>query len=304
MIAPVVPVLKQSDKIAEIDPTFQAFRIVDSTTGSMAKGPLFDFDVSTAARYFSEKHQHRSLVSDEEKANADAAIAPFLNKTWLLMGLHNREKEAELLARLAAALTGDLTESPSDKWDNYAAATSPFDYITDKIHECKVRGGVKPNAFSCDEFTFVKLMNHPDIMDRFRNITGAVPAVAGAIYTGGLSAMKATFSAVFGIPYVNVAENCLMNTAAEGDPAVVEAIWGDSALLHHYEAPRIGSTPTLANFAWTVGADGQATNGVRTRIYRDKNGDEWDTIEVTTYRDIKTLLPATGFLFTDTLAII
>lgn len=300
MVAPVVPVMKQSGKIGEIDPTFQAYRIVSSKTGPLAHGAKSDFDVSTSATYFSEYHEHWTMVGDEEKANADSAIQPFLDKTWLLMGLHKREKEAALLTLLAAQWTGAYTAVPTDKWDTYTAATSPHDYIQTKMNTVKLAGGVKPNAIAMDEFVFTKLMNHPDILDRLRYVVAAVPGVAGGVYQNGLASMKAAFSAIFGIAYVNVAENCLKNTAAEGATATLASIWSDSVFLYHYETPRVGSSPSLANFNWKVGVDGQATNGIRAEIYRN-NGDRWDTIRVSTYRDIKELLIPTGFLLTNVL---
>jgi len=80
LLAPVVPVRKQSDKYFIHDAEREVFRQSDDRRAPGAAANEVNFSLSTD-NYYADDHALTSVIPDEERENADPPIQPNIDRT-------------------------------------------------------------------------------------------------------------------------------------------------------------------------------------------------------------------------------
>lgn len=83
LVAPVVPVRKQSDKYFIHDAAREVFRQSDDRRAPGAEANEVNFALSSD-NYYAEDHALTSVIPDEERENADPVIQPAIDRTEFL----------------------------------------------------------------------------------------------------------------------------------------------------------------------------------------------------------------------------
>lgn len=232
-ITGVVPVNKQSDKYYVVDGAREAFKPVKDQRAPKTRAGSVDFKVSTD-NYSCEEHALEAPVSDEERANADTAIQPFLDKTEFVAGRLLLNKELALKTLAAAAVTEDSNRAIAVSNGVWSAATSDL-LIDIKAARLRVRNRTTkmPNIGWCDLEVWTTMAHHPEVVERIVYTQAATyEAVARAI--GGVLNMEAIYS-------VNAFQNTSLN-----DTPVMTQVWDRTKFYMCYRDPR----PSLMTQQW------------------------------------------------------
>lgn len=99
LLAPVVPVRKQSDKYFICDAEREAFRPSDDRRAPGAEASEVNFALSSD-NYYCEDHALTSAIPDEERENADPVIQPAIDRTRRLPLLPVSQEMPEALISL------------------------------------------------------------------------------------------------------------------------------------------------------------------------------------------------------------
>ncbi len=279
-VFPAAPVQKQSDVYYLIDPTREGLRQVDDARAPGAKANEWDFTTSTD-NYYCNGHALDAIVPDEERANADAALQPEIDRVEGTTNMILLNKEVAAVAALVTGVTN--TAAASNYWSD-AANGDPLGDINTGVASVKDNAQVVPNTVVMDDSVFRALLLAPSIIDRIKFTSSpTTPSVV----------TKEALAALFGVERVLVAES-FVNTATKRASASTSAVWGTDVYVL-YVPPR-AALRTMAlglTFVWTPGG-GVAANGVRVTKWRsDERGG--DMIRVQRYYDQKIVASAAGY---------
>ena len=140
--------------------------------------------------------------------------------------------------------------TPANLWSDYALSDPIADVETGKRAILAVTGYM-PNVLVLGYDVYIKLINHPDIVDRFK-------------YTNSQSVTKEMLAQVFGLERVEIAQS-IYATNNEGETAAYSFVHGKNALLAYVAArPSVMEPSAGYTFAWkgVSGSYGQ-TVGVK-----------------------------------------
>ncbi len=234
-LAPPVPVRKQQDKYFIVDSDRESFRSTPDHRAPGAAANEVDFALSTDS-YYCNDHALTSIVPDEERANADPAIQPDIDRVEFLSEKIGLNKEIELagLIQNTATLPG-RTLSGVQMWsDTNSAPISDIEAArADIIEACQS----VPNTLVLPYDVFVKLRTHPAILSNLQYTHSGVPTTD-------------ILAQIFDVERVLV-PRAVQNTARPGQSASMAYVWGKHAFLA-YIPPRAG-LKTLAfalTFSW------------------------------------------------------
>ncbi len=246
-IAPAVPVGRQTDKYFILgregqELTEQQLR----ATGAPAEA--IRLAVSTDS-YTCRSHALAAYIADEDRQGyADAgdieqdAVQAMMNKILL-----QREDELAVMMADTAQVTNNTTLSGTDQWSDYTGS-DPLGAI--ETGKSKVReSGVRPNFMAVGEVVFTKLINHPNVVERFK-----------FVQRGALT--EADLAAVFGV------DQFLVGRAVKMVGTTATFVWGKFALIG-YQTPAPGRMDVsgVKTFRWS-GAPGTA-GGIG--VVKDRN---------------------------------
>lgn len=277
LIAPRVPVRKQSDRYYIYDSEREAMRSTEDIRSPGALASEVDYTLSTDS-YYCGDHALASAVADEERENADPVIQPDIDRTEFLTEriLLNQELALEVMLRNS----GDLNEKilgPGSEWNS--SGSDPIADVQEArmtvFEQCQRRANVMVVPYHVYEH----LRNHPAIVDRIKY------SALGTVTTDLLAQ-------VFDVDRVLV-PRCHVNRAARGQSASVEPVWGGNAyLLHVAERPGLKQVTLGSTFVWN--GMPVSTDGVVVERWRD-HGRKADMIRVQKYYDMKLIAPGAGF---------
>jgi len=285
IIAPTVPVLKQSDRYYIHDAGRERLRATSDLRAPGARTSETDFALSTDA-YFCDDHALSAIIPDEERANADPAIQPAIERTEFLTDKIDLNKELALAARIltgadipGTTLSGETQWSDFEHSDPVAAVEAQKASIQSAIQEI-------PNTLVLPYEVFQKIRLHPKITDRVKYTTARVIG-------------EEMLAALFDVERVLI-PRAFKNTAPRGQTASIESIWGKNALLC-YVTPRPAlMRPAFAyTFVWTQ-APGSA-GGRIVEIWREPSR-KADAIRVQRYYDQKIIAAGACYLWKDAVA--
>lgn len=238
-VFPIVPVAKKSDSYfiyTKADWLRTEARKRAPGTESAGSG----YGLSTAT-YTADVIAVHKDIDDQIRANVDAPIDverdATLHVTYQI--LLKRELDWQTAFFATSKWTGSTTGgdiTPGVKWDN--AASTPIEDIKAQIISVAEKTGRKPNIFVPGPETWLKLSDHPDVVDRIKH-TSASPVTAEL------------FARLIGVEQVLV-PMATRNTAGEGATATMDFVYGKNALLV-YAPPNPGLlTPSGGyTFTWT-----------------------------------------------------
>lgn len=285
VIVPPVPVRKQSDKYYIYDPERERFRSTSDHRAPGAKTNEIDFGLSTD-NYFCDDHALASAVPDEERANADPVLQPAIDRTEFLTEKIALNKEIALASRIITgsdipgeSLSGTSQWSDYDDSDPVSVVEAKKGAIQEAVQEI-------PNTLVLPYQVFQKVRLHPKVTERMK-------------YTGLGIASPKELAELFDVDQVLV-PRALKNTAARGQTASLDYVWGKNAFLC-YIPPRPGLMRVSLGytFVWTM-APGNI-QGYVVETWRDDSRKS-DMVRVQRYYDQKITAPGACYLWKDAVA--
>lgn len=272
-IFPMVPVMKQSDKLVKYDQSFW-FRDEARLRGPGTRSARGGYTVDTADTYFCDRYSFGHEINDEERDNADA---PF-----------NLEREAtnlvsdKLQMRREVQFAGDFFKTgvwAADKaavtdftlWSDYANS-QPLVDMTTWVDEIEARIGRAPNTLVVGKQVHNALKWHPDLIDTIKYTQ------RGVVSTDLIASLFEVDRYLIG--------RAIQTTSPEGTAEAGVAytrIWGKHGLLCYVPgAPSLMTPAAGYTFIWQrVAAALQYI-----RRFRDEER-EVDVIEGNSYFDQK-----------------
>jgi len=292
---PPVPVKYQTGRVPRY--WFEQFRTYEDIR--MDGGESFEIAPWTLdmPAYFCVDHSLKDKISDEMRANnalgGDLEVNTVENLTQAIL------LNLEILAKNKMMGSGSpvysTTLSGTSQWSDYtnsdptAAVEAARVQITQTV-------AVQPNTFAVGFPVYVKLRQHPLLIDRFKY----TDLKNGYLSTGQLAS-------VFGVDNFWVLQS-LYDANVEGTSTAPSAalnpatyttslsfVWGKNAVLGYFPAgPEKLQVSTGYTFRWLFGAP--ELGGTLVKRYREEKKSS-DIIEVHRYHDIQNIVPGAAYVF-------
>jgi hypothetical protein len=285
IMAPPVPVRKQSDKYYIFDPERERFRSTDDKRAPGARTNEVDFTLSTD-NYFCDDHALSSVIPDEERENADPILQPSIDRTEFLTDKIDLNKELSLASRIITAsdIPGE-TLSGTDQWSDYDDSDP---VIAVEAKKAAIQESVQeiPNTLVLPYEVFQKVRLHPAIIERVK-------------YSSLGVAGPDVLAQLFDVDQILV-PRCLKNVANRGQDADLQYIWGKNAFLCYI--PKRAALMRVAlsyTFTWTM-APG-SVEGRIVEMWRD-HPRKSDVIRVQRYYDQKIIAPGACYIWKNAVA--
>lgn len=278
LVAPPVAVRKQSDKYYIYDPEREALRSTDDARSPGAEATELNFSVSTDS-YYCEDHALSAAIPDEERENADPAIQPDIDRTELLSDKIelNREIALQTLLSTSGLIPQGLVADP-DRWDVNDAADplEPFQAARLSIYQNAQK---RANTVILPYRVYEVMRNHPKVIERIKY------SVAGVL-------SEEMLASLLDVERVVVARS-MKNSAARGQTASVEPVWGNQAyMLYVPPRPALKQVAAAYTFVWT-GATGSVKGSLVERWREPRR--KADMIRVQKYYDQKLVAPTAAY---------
>lgn len=295
-VFPMVPVEKEFDKYYTYDRA-SFIRNKMKLRGNGAESAGDGFKLSNDAYQCEVRALHKD-VSDRDRKNADSVLAldrsvtEFLTMQGLISAEINWADNFFKSGVWGTDLTGIASGTPNStqflRWDN--SASTPFiDVAKGKAAVLLASGGFEPNTLVLGYNVFVKLSNHPEVIDRVKSTISDNPGRNTMITVGPSELAQA-----FGISRVFVMRG-VYNSAGEDLTATNAFIGGDHALLC-YSAPSPGIMQVSAGYTFTWRGIGGNGAGVAMKKFRMENL-ESDRLEIQAAYDFKKVGADLGYMF-------
>jgi len=212
MIAPVIPVVKESDKYY-VWGRQAAFQKYDSLRADGSRAKVVDFGLSTST-YTAEEYALATKVTEREKDNADSVLRLRQSKTQLIIEkilLDQEARVAELFTTSGNYATGHVI-SPSVKWDASSGTIDILGDLDTATELVRKAIGKEPNKILMGAAVAKAIMRNSTILDMVRYtqpnllVAGGLPPtirgmqviVAGATHTTSAEgATSVTYSDVW-----------------------------------------------------------------------------------------------------------
>jgi hypothetical protein len=191
--------------------------------------------------YYAQEHALQVAVTDEERENSDAPLAPDRDGTELVTSriMLGRELAMKTLATTAAnyASTNTTTLVGTAQWNDYANS-DPISNLRTAKSAIHARIFLEPTLGVIPYQVMTTLEDHPDYLERIKYSERA-------IFSPELLA------SVLGLQRV-VVPGCGFNSADEGQPATLGYVWGKDVVLA-YVPPRPGLRIPAYGYEFTWG---------------------------------------------------
>lgn len=284
ILAPRVPVDRQSFQYVVFDRSNQRNdRQTLRAPGAVPQSVRMTYGV---APYFCKSHALRGDVPFESEQYAMGL--GFSEQQKLVQFLTDRiDLDVELnvanLVTNPANVSNTQALSGTSMWDNYGGASHPI-AVVESAKAVIRQAGVDPNALILSDPVATALINHPDIIDRFKY------TMPGAITLEQLSQ-------VFGVKVYRASALVLDKNN------VASWVWGETAILAYVQDVTSQSDiSALKTFDWT-GAPG-TVGGYGVLEFPDPNLDAKTNIaSVDRYYDIRITAQETLYTFTGCTAV-
>lgn len=279
-VFPSIPVSKQTDKYFTFDRTTfmrDSMRKRGNAEESVGSGYTLSND-----NYSCDVWGLHKDIGDQDRANTDSPLSQDRNAAQFLaqQGLIRKEKQWQS-DFFATGVWGTDNTTATD-WDDYASSDPLGDIETAK-RAILVATGQDANTLVLGYDVFIKLKNHPDIVDRIK-------------YTSARTVTAEVLAGLFEVERVLVPK-AVVDDVAEGKTPAPALIHGKHALLMHVakspglEVPSAGYT-----FSWS-GLNGSLGNmGVGVDKFRMQHL-KCDRIEIEMAFDMKVVGSQLGYFF-------
>lgn len=265
-------------------------RPVDTSRASGAPYKMIDF--SLADFQYSTKDHGVVVPIDDRKVkllrNRFSDLERFqalLARQIVMTSLEKRIYDAVLDATV---MTGALTDSPSNEWDDLSNA-DPISDIREFSYQVWKNCGFTPTALALSYFQYLNLRDNPKVLARI-SASGAGDKIKPSDVTLSMLAQA------LGLEKILVSRRPV-NTAAKGAAMALEPLWPDDEALLYVPHPGNGD-PFAPGFAGTYhwGEDGSTIGGT---IETDGDWDHRSTkVRCRMDTDEKKRYPEMGFRIT------
>jgi len=282
MIAPMVPVTKQSDGFVEFSRA-DALRIEDDRRAPGAEARVVTRDISSHT-YFANDHALKDRVTVEDRANMDPILLQELynNRVTYITGKLMLGWEHRVSAQVTSGSNVGSYSAVSSAWTDEANSDPIGDLHTaiDNVHDSV---GLRPNRIVIGDKAWRSLRRHTDILNRIfgTNNGGGYPS------TAQVANLLEIDQILVGRAYYNAGE--------EGDAESLTPVWGDDVLVYYApSAPSREEPSFMYSFRWNV--PGVPSMQAERHGYDSKTKSE--EVEVGYYQDEKVVGSAYGYLLT------
>ncbi len=281
-VAPAVPVRKQSDRYYVYDEAREWLRpSVDARAPGTPAGEV-DYALSTDS-YFCADHALEAAVPDEERENADTAIAPDIDRTEFLTEKLMLNREIELASLLGLATVPGKELEGAACWDD--PASDPIGDLN--TAHASVASGIqrRANTLLVSQKVFDALANHPAIVDRVK-------------YTSAAAVTEDILARLLQLDRVAVGR-AYRNAALPGRSPSMTPVWGRFAyLLYVTPRPGLRNMGALSTFTWNGPHMTENARGYVVDKWREP-ARKSDMIRVQRYYDQKLVAPYAAYRITN-----
>jgi hypothetical protein len=297
-IFPLVPTDKQSDMFFRFSK--QHFREYDDSKRPGVDVNEIPIDLDSRGFFYCDGHALDYPNPDEIAANADPGADLDIEMTEKVTEGIRLKEEINGASKISVAnLPLNTTLSGTSQWSDFVNS-DPIPAVDDAKNLVEQATGLMPNRLMLPRVVFLKIRNHPKIIDRVK-YTGT--GMRQALTPENLAEAFEVEKVVIG--------GALKQSVPEGRADALTRVWGKNVLLY-YKPPRPGKRVAALGytFAWmvTVGANGRMrgdladnTGGFIVRRYRYERRRS-DIIGVEFYYDQHFIEPNAGYLFMNAIA--
>ena len=243
-IAPVVKVQKQSDFYPIWDQG-DILRIESANRARGTEASKITLGVSSG-KYYAENYALKTDLTLEDRVNMDAAYVTQLRsgRARFLMDKMNLHWEDRIASQVTSTSNVGSSTAVASAWDDYTTGNStPLDMIFTGINVVQDTTGIRPNSILMGGLAWRNLRRHDDIISLLHGDSGqGKPRYAS----------REQAAQLFEVDRFLVGE-AFKNTGAEGQSALLSAIWQDHLLI--YYAPKNPSTTDASfmySFRWSA----------------------------------------------------
>lgn len=278
-VFPVIPVDKQSD-LYFVYTKNDWFRDEAKPRAAGTESAGSGYNTSTDSYKCDVVALHKD-IPDQVRANEDAPLNSDRDATEFVTNRLLLRREIQWASDYFASGVWGTDSTPANLWSDYVASDPIADIRTGK-RTVKVNTGFEPNTLVLGYDVFIKLQDHPDIVDRYK-------------YTQSEVITEAMLAKLFGVQKVLVAGG-VKATNVEGETAAYSFIHGKHALLC-YTAPRPSLLQPSAGyiFSWKGVSQGNGVT-VGTKKFRMDHL-ESDRVESQIAFDNKVVATDLGYFF-------
>lgn len=282
-LVPIVDVKKQADKYFTFDN--DSLRVDQETlraNGTLARE--VNLNVSTGS-YFAEEHALRNIVTKLDIENSDSPLNAKMDAAELVASRILIAKERAMNTFLTA--TGNYTTTNTltgtDLWSDFTGS-DPVDNVEVGKNTVLALTGREPNTCVMGNEVWLKLKQHPDIVDRVKYTMAATSSTI----------TQSLVAQVLGVDRLIVPTG-VYDTTAETETGSTSIIFGNFCAL--YYVPLVGGRKKKPSFAYQF----RLKSHVGTRQYADEaRRGIW--VEHSDFYDLKSTSANSGYLFTAAVA--
>jgi len=282
MVAPIVPVTKQSNRIATFD-RGEIYRVEDDKRSPGKEANIIERSVSSLT-YFADNYALKSQVTIEDRENADPIYAQELYNDGaryvtgkLMLGWENR------LATLVGNTSNVGSSSAvSSAWSDYTNSDPLTDMLTgiDNVYDSN---GMRPNRILFGEKAWRWARRNTTI----RNL------IFGTNNGGGYASIS-NLADLLEVESINVSRT-YKNTANESQAESLSQVLDDKVLVYYAPTTPSRDTPSfMYSFRWSL--PGIPNMQAERHAFDTKTKAE--EVEVGYYQDEKIVGASYGFLIT------
>jgi hypothetical protein len=286
-ILPVVPVDKQSNLFYVIDKA--TWLRLPTTDVRAPKTPpkRVEWKVSSAG-YFARNHALAGEVGDEDRANADNQIMLEQRTTLFVTQQLNRLREQRIANIVSSISNCGSGLAVSTKWSNFVGS-SPLSDVTTAHAFVRQTTGMRANTCLLDYDTYKIVRRHPELLDQYK-------------YTREGMIQETELADAFSVTRLLIGD-AVVNTAKEGQAAVMSNIWPNMCWIGYVDPNAAGGTMQAVTyglaFRWTDPILGVP---LAVRRYRDADeGKKTDVLDIQYYQDERVVGQELSYLLTSTI---
>ena len=235
--------------------------------------------------YYCDGKAQKQLIADELRAQWDLSVGPEVFTTETLADIIDKQREImiyDLIMNSTVIPKIDLSEPPNVQWSDFQNS-DPVAAITNIRSTILLACTKEPNTLVVGYPVWLQLIQHPIIIDRFKN---------HALPLGYPTDQQ--LSGLFNVDNFIVAKS-LYDTTQQGIAHNLNYIWGKNVILCYVPPAQGQLMVTLGTtFRWLYGVP--QNGGMLVKRYRveERSG---DMIEYQTYYCCKLTVPGAAYIF-------
>jgi len=245
VIAPIVPVAKQSDNYIIWDHA-QAFMIEEDKRAPGTEANKIERSVASDT-YFADNYALKMPLTLEDRENMDAVFIKEMRegrtkyiKSKLMLSWEQRITNLVT----SGSNCGSYATVDSDWIEHRNAYSDPLGDCWTAIANVQDAHGFRPNACVMGEIAWREFRQHADVIDIIHGNDGS-GGKRGVRY-----ASQENFKAIFELDHFAVGQ-AYYNSAGEGQSASLTALWGDNVLWYYVPSNPSAEEPSfMYSFRW------------------------------------------------------